>query len=160
MTNSRLVWYLETNSIITPHQSGFRKSRSTIDQIIRLESAVREAFIKREHFVSLILDLEKAYDTSWIWFYWMCYDHFYAHSLLAKLGRWHNLGDMVVCNIYTKQSEAEYLYVLPFCRVVFRCIMVELTQLERDFWMNWEPPQIPLMPRGTMLIVDFNNQIW
>ena len=24
----------------------------------------------------------------WFWFYWMFYDHFSAHSLLAKLGRW------------------------------------------------------------------------
>ena len=45
MVNSRLVWYLEKHSIITAYQSGFRKSRSTIDQIIRLESAVREAFV-------------------------------------------------------------------------------------------------------------------
>ena len=39
-------------------------------------------------------------------------------------------------------------------RVVFRCIMVALTQTEHDFLMNWEPPQSPLMPRGTMLIHD------
>ena len=24
----------------------------------------------------------------WFWFYWMFYDHFSTHSLLAKLGRW------------------------------------------------------------------------
>ena len=65
MVNSRLVWYLEKHSIITAYQSGFRKNRSTIDQIIRLESAVREAFVKREHLVSVYFDLEKAYDTTW-----------------------------------------------------------------------------------------------
>ena len=65
MVNSRLVWYLEKHSIITAYQSGFRKSRSTIDQIIRLESAVREASVKREHLVSVYFDLEKAYDTTW-----------------------------------------------------------------------------------------------
>ena len=65
MVNSRLVWYSEKHSIITAYQSGFRKSRSTIDQIIRLESAVREAFVKREHLVSVYFDLEKAYDTTW-----------------------------------------------------------------------------------------------
>ena len=57
MVNNRLVWYLENNSIITVF-GGFRKSRSTIDQIIKLESAVREAFIKREHLVSV-------HDTTW-----------------------------------------------------------------------------------------------
>ena len=55
MVNCRLVWYLEYNAILTPHQSGFRKNRSTIDQIIKLESAVREAFIKREHMVAIYL---------------------------------------------------------------------------------------------------------
>ena len=44
-------------------------------------------------------------------------------------------------------------------RVVFRCIMVELTQSERDFLMNWEPPQTLLMPRGTMLIVDSHTHL-
>ena len=65
MINNRLVWYLEYNGIITAYQSGFRKKRSTIDQIIRLESAVREAFINKEHLVTVYIDLEKAYDTTW-----------------------------------------------------------------------------------------------
>ena len=65
MVNSRLVRYLEQYSIITAYPSGFRKNRSTIDQIIRLESSVREAFIKREHLISVYVDLEKAYDTTW-----------------------------------------------------------------------------------------------
>ena len=65
MINNRLVWYLEYNGIITAYQSGFRKKRSTIDQIIRLESAVTEAFINKEHIVAVYFDLEKAYDTTW-----------------------------------------------------------------------------------------------
>ena len=65
MVNNRLVYYLEYNGILTAYQSGFRKNRSTIDQIIRLETAVREAFIKREHAVAIFFDLEKAYDTTW-----------------------------------------------------------------------------------------------
>ena len=65
MVNSRLDWYLDKYSIITAYQSGFSKNRSTIYQIIRLESAVRETFIKREHLVSVYFYLEKAYDTTW-----------------------------------------------------------------------------------------------
>ena len=53
MVNDRLAWFLETNGILTEYQSGFRKNRSTIDQIIRLESAVRETFIKQEHMMPL-----------------------------------------------------------------------------------------------------------
>jgi ribonuclease HI len=65
MINNRLVWHLEHKGILTAYQSGFRKKRSTMDQIIRLESAVREAFIQREHSVAVYFDLEKAYDTTW-----------------------------------------------------------------------------------------------
>ena len=65
MVNNRLIWYLEYNAIIPAYQSGFRKKRSTIDQIIRLESAVREAYINKDHFVAIYFDLEKAYDTTW-----------------------------------------------------------------------------------------------
>ena len=46
-------------------QSGFRKNRSTTDQLVRLESFVREAFVQKQHVVAVFFDLEKAYDTTW-----------------------------------------------------------------------------------------------
>jgi len=51
MINSRLVWYLERNKLISPMQCGFRKQRSTTDHLVRLESFVREAFAQRQHAV-------------------------------------------------------------------------------------------------------------
>ena len=65
MINERLVWYLEKNNIITEFQSGFRHQRSTNDHLVRLETFIREAFIKKEHLVAVFFDLEKAYDTIW-----------------------------------------------------------------------------------------------
>lgn len=65
MVSTRLTWYLETNKILTEIQSGFRKQRGTTDQLVRLESFVREAFVHGEHAVSIYFDLEKAYDTTW-----------------------------------------------------------------------------------------------
>ena len=59
------MWCLEKNKILTEYRSGFRKSRSTTDQLVRLESYIREAFVRREHVVSVFFDLEKAYDTTW-----------------------------------------------------------------------------------------------
>jgi len=44
MINSRLVWYLERNKLISPMQCGFRKQRSTTDHLVRLESFFREVF--------------------------------------------------------------------------------------------------------------------
>ena len=65
MINNRLNFYLESNNIISEHQSGFRKNRSTTDQLVRLESYIRNAFVKKQHVVAIFFDLEKAYDTTW-----------------------------------------------------------------------------------------------
>jgi hypothetical protein len=65
MINACLVWFLEKNNLITPFQSGFRKNRSTLDHLVRLETKVTNAFIRGEHAISIFFDLEKAYDTTW-----------------------------------------------------------------------------------------------
>ena len=62
MINARLIWYLESNELITEYQSGFRNWRSPIDHLIQLETFIREASIKKEHLVAVFFDLEKAYD--------------------------------------------------------------------------------------------------
>ena len=61
MINDRLTWFLEANNIITDYQSGLRRHRSTNDHLVRLETFIREAFIKKEHLVTIFFDLEKAY---------------------------------------------------------------------------------------------------
>ena len=43
----------------------FRKHRSTTDRLIKLETIIKEGFIKRQHTVGIFLDLEKTYDTTW-----------------------------------------------------------------------------------------------
>ena len=61
--NTRLIWFLENNGLITNFQCGFRSKRSTVDHFIRLETFVREAFIKKEHLTAVFFYL--AYDTTW-----------------------------------------------------------------------------------------------
>ena len=65
MVNDRLMWYLESNGCLSVLQSGFRKQRSTTDQLVRLESFIRDGLLRGEHVVSVFFDLEKAYDTTW-----------------------------------------------------------------------------------------------
>ena len=65
LINARLVWYLEINNLISPIQSSFRFERSTNDNLVRLETFIRNAFIKKEHVVAVFFELEKAYDTTW-----------------------------------------------------------------------------------------------
>ena len=45
MINTRLVWYLEFNNLISPVQCGFRSERSTNDSLVRLETFIRGAFV-------------------------------------------------------------------------------------------------------------------
>ena len=65
MINDRLVWFLESNNLISGNQAGFRKNYSTNDHLVRLKSFIRDAFIEKEHCVAIFFDLEKAYDTTW-----------------------------------------------------------------------------------------------
>ena len=77
MINARLVWFLESNNLISDFQCGFRSQRSTVDHLVRFETFIREAFVKNEHLVAVFFDLEKAYDTTW------------RHGILKDL---HDLG--------------------------------------------------------------------
>ena len=65
MLNKRLSWFLEYNNHVSRFQSGFRSDRSTTDNLVRLETFIRDAFIKKEHVVAVFFYLEKAYDTTW-----------------------------------------------------------------------------------------------
>ena len=65
MVNTRLMWYLERNSMLSPYQCGFRKMHSTTDTLIRLETSICEAFASKNHHLTVFFDLEKAYDTTW-----------------------------------------------------------------------------------------------
>lgn len=55
LINRRLVHFLETEGILDPNQCGFRMGRSTLDHLVRLETFIREAFVHRQHCVSVFL---------------------------------------------------------------------------------------------------------
>ncbi|GBN73572.1 hypothetical protein AVEN_38900-1 [Araneus ventricosus] len=65
MVNARLIYELEKQGCILPLQSGFRRGRSTVDNLVLLETQIRNAFVKRNHLVSIFFDIEKAYDRAW-----------------------------------------------------------------------------------------------
>ena len=65
IVNDCLVWFLEKNKLIVTVQSRFHKQRGTLDHLVRFETFIHEAFIKKEHVVSLFFDHESAYDTTW-----------------------------------------------------------------------------------------------
>ena len=65
MINDRLVWFLESYNLISGNQAAFRKNYSTNDHLVRVESFIRDAFVKQEHCVAIFFYLEKAYDKTW-----------------------------------------------------------------------------------------------
>ena len=52
------MWFLETHHIKTTYQAGFRYGRRTNDQLIRLETNIKDAFIKKHHLSAIFFDLE------------------------------------------------------------------------------------------------------
>jgi ribonuclease HI/exonuclease III len=62
---TRLEWFMEVNNLINPLQSGFRKQRSTIDQITRLQDDIHKAINNKEHTLAIFLDFSKAFDMVW-----------------------------------------------------------------------------------------------
>ena len=65
---SRLLFFLEFNSILSPRQAGFRPGRSTLDQILYLSQSISDGFNKPRPDSWTILctiDLSKAFDSVW-----------------------------------------------------------------------------------------------
>ena len=63
MVNNRAKKILDNK--ISDTQSGFRNNRSTIDQLTRLESAIREGQLTNKNVIAVFLDLKKAFDLMW-----------------------------------------------------------------------------------------------
>ena len=64
MINDRLVWYLESSSLMTEAKSGFRKAKRNGSPCALWNFCERGIF-KGEYVVSIFFDLEKANDNTW-----------------------------------------------------------------------------------------------
>ena len=65
---SRLLLFLESTSIFSPRQAGFRTGRSTLDQILYLSQSISDGFTKPRPGSRTILptiDFSKAFDFVW-----------------------------------------------------------------------------------------------
>ena len=65
---SRLLFFLESNSILSPRQAGFRPGRSTLDQILFLSQSISDGFNKPRPGSQTILstiDFFKVFDSVW-----------------------------------------------------------------------------------------------
>ena len=65
---SRLLFFLESNSILSPRQAGFRPGRSTLDQILYLSQSISDGFNKPNpgsRTIQSTIDFSKAFDSVW-----------------------------------------------------------------------------------------------
>lgn len=62
LVSNRLKWYLETNNLLSPLQSGFRPFRSTQDHLVNIDTEICNAFSQNHHVILVSLDIEKAYE--------------------------------------------------------------------------------------------------
>ena len=65
---SRLLFFLESNSILSPRHASFRTGRSTLDQILYLSQSISDGFNKPRPGSRTILstiDFSKAFDSVW-----------------------------------------------------------------------------------------------
>ena len=63
--NNRLMYTIEKRNLISPHQYGFRKNRSTIDPLVRLHTDLCRSFSDKNYLVAIFFDITKAYDRTW-----------------------------------------------------------------------------------------------
>lgn len=84
IVKNRLQWELERRKLLSPVQSGFRCSRSTLDRIVLLQNSIIEAFTKKQHFLAIFFDFNKAFDSIW------------RHKIMDTLHKWNFRGRLVV----------------------------------------------------------------
>jgi retron-type reverse transcriptase len=59
----RLYNYVETKKILSKHQYGFRRNRSTEHAFLELTDKISKAMDESKHTMGIFLDLSKAFDT-------------------------------------------------------------------------------------------------
>ena len=62
---NRITQYVESNNLLTPFQSGFRKGRMTTEQLLRLAEDAYNSLKQRQISAALFLDAEAAFDQAW-----------------------------------------------------------------------------------------------
>ena len=65
MINRRLINHPESNNVLSPTQTGYRKHRSTEDQLAYLAQNIEDAFQEKRKVLAVFFDLSNAFDKVW-----------------------------------------------------------------------------------------------
>ena len=94
MVLPRLTLVLHENNFIHSYQAGFKRLHSTIDCLVRLESAIQDTFVEDKYMIAVFLDIQKAYDMIW---------RYAIFKAMHNLGLKGNLSNFIV-NFLTNRS--------------------------------------------------------
>ncbi|GFT16242.1 probable RNA-directed DNA polymerase from transposon X-element [Trichonephila clavipes] len=122
MVSARLMFHLESHNLLSPLQSGFRKSRSTTDNLLRLETSIREAFVKKQYNISVFFDIKKAYDMSWRYACFHFIQIFLSKNKVSHKGLFlsvllfiikinsitHHINQGIQCSLYVDDVQISY----------------------------------------------------
>ena len=105
-----LLFFLESNSIFSPRQAGFRPGRSTLDQILYLSQSISDGFNKPRLGSRTILstiDFSKAFDSVW---YPALFHKLTSAGLPPCFARWTQsfLSDRRACVIFLNHNSRSF----------------------------------------------------
>ena len=106
---SRLLFFLESNSILSPRQAAFRRGRSTLDQIFYLSQFISDGFnkLKRGFWTILATHVfSKAFD--FVWNPLFSTDSFWRASLLVLLVELNPSFDRRACVVYQNHKSRSF----------------------------------------------------
>ena len=107
---SRVFFFLESSSILSPRQAGFRPGWSTLDQILYLSQSILDGFKKPRPGSRTILsaiDFCKAFNSVW---HLALFHKLISAGLLPRFARWTQsfLSDMRACVVYQNHKSCSF----------------------------------------------------
>ena len=107
---SHLLFFLESNSILSLHQAGFRPGQSTLDQILYLSRSISDGFNKPRPGSRTILstvDFSKAFDSVW---HLALFHNLLSAGLPPCFARWTQsfLSDRRACVVFQNHKSCSF----------------------------------------------------
>ena len=107
---SSLLFFLESNSILSPRQASFRPGQSTLDQIVCLSQSISDGFNKpRPDFRKILttIDFSKAFDSAW---HFALFHKLISAGLPLCFARWTQsfLSDRRACVVYQNHKSRSF----------------------------------------------------
>jgi ribonuclease HI len=110
----RIEWYVEHNKILSEYQFGFRRGRSSMDNVSILTTDIQIAFTKQEYTFAVFLDIDAAYDNVPISI---------LHNKLMKIGLPYNVCKLIFNMLSDRSLSIVSRSSPPIVRKVWRGIL-------------------------------------